>query len=297
MATNPGTGLLPQPHDPRDLNFAMIASAPIADWSREYRLPEPPNTNQAGGDCCVGEGSSSYHWQLKRKRFAVRSVFAYIALDYGAYLRDGVKRIAEQGQQLYEEIPDPEPKTMQNMRNRTGLNPTSAIKNKELRYFAATDNIDTIALCVQQYRGALFGITGSWATWGDYTNPQPPHSNQGEWGHALYAMGSHMHDGQKCIIAKSSWCGAQPGHHEHHIKENYFNSGYIFDAWVLVPAKGNNLVTRYIVQKGGKLGVLVSVDGDGIFNDVTYWAKNEAHFEDLKLQYEVPNDAPRIVYP
>ena len=23
----------------------------------------------------------------------------------------------------------------------------------------------------------------------------------------------HMHDGLKCIIAKSSWCGSQPGHH------------------------------------------------------------------------------------
>ena len=29
------------------------------------------------------------------------------------------------------------------------------------------------------------------------------------------------------------------------------------------------MINRYIVQKGSKLGVLVSVDGDGIFTDTT----------------------------
>ena len=36
---------------------------------------------------------------------------------------------------------------------------------------------------------------------------------------------------------------------------------------VLVPK--DNMINRYIVQKGSKLGVLVSVDGDGIFTDTT----------------------------
>jgi hypothetical protein len=59
----------------------------------------------------------------------------------------------------------------------------------------------------------------------------------------------------------------------------------------------NNMITRYIVQKGNKLGILVSVDGDGIFTDTVFWAKSEEHFKQLKVQYEVPDNALRIVYP
>jgi hypothetical protein len=51
-----------------------------------------------------------------------------------------------------------------------------------------------------------------------------------QWSHALYCFGSHTHNGQKYIIAKSSWCTT--GITEHHIKQHYdFETGNTFDGW------------------------------------------------------------------
>jgi hypothetical protein len=99
----------------------------------------------------------------------------------------------------------------------------------------------------------VFGVFGDNAGWSDLTNPEPPR-REAEWGHALYAMGYHLHNGRKCIIAKSSWCGAQPGHREHHIRDNYFSAGRVFNAWVLIPKERLQMInqTRIVLGKDGK---------------------------------------------
>lgn len=48
-----------------------------------------PDSDQASADCCVAEATSYFQWQLTGKKMSVRSVFAYIAQAYGAFLRDG----------------------------------------------------------------------------------------------------------------------------------------------------------------------------------------------------------------
>lgn len=284
-------GLLDVP-DPEDYQFSFIFpnTGDVVDWTKEFRLPEPPDTNQRSSDCCVGEASSFYHWQLTGKQYAVRSVFAYIAAPDGAYFRDGPKRITEFGQQTYEQVPDPDPKTEKNMRSKVGLDPNLALKERELSYYAASSTMDSIAQAVRNFKGCTVGLLGTNAGWSDLTNPKPPPSPGpgAEWGHDLYVFGYHMHDGQKCIIAKSSWC--QAGHHEHHIKQNY--EPFLSSVWILVPKKHMN---RYVVNKGGKLGILVSEDNS--FSDVVLWAKSEAMLAELKRQYEIPDNAPTITYP
>jgi len=97
-------------------------------------------------------------------------------------------------------------------------------------------------------------------------------------GHALYAFGYQMHNGMKCIIAKSSWCGSQPGHDEHHIKENYFASGYVFNqAFVLVTKENIPMVRRYRFEDHGTLSI--ALKADGAFNFDVYLAKNEAMYQ------------------
>lgn len=292
-----GKGAVPSLPDPRDYQVSFLfplfgVGAPQVDWNQEFRLPEPPNTSQRSGDCCVGESSSSLHWQLTGKQYSVRSIFAYIYLDYGAFLRDGPKRIVQAGQQTFAEVGDPNPKSMQNMRDRTGLNPAAALQEKELDYYAVPANIESMALAIDLFKGCIFGLPGTQDGWvWDLTNPTPPKGPQSAWWwHALYAFGHHIHDGQKCIIAKSSWAEAQPGHHEHHIKKNY--EPFLFDAWVLVPRKKN---MKYIVNKGGKYGVLVSENES--FTDVILWARNGEMLAQLKAQYQVPDNAPVINYP
>jgi hypothetical protein len=149
---------------------------------------------------------------------------------------------------------------------------------------------------VRDWKGCIFGLNMTGLGWQDLTNPRPPLPNEGGEGHALYAFGYHMHNGLKCIIAKSSFCGAQPGHHEHHIKENYFASGYVFNqAFVLVPKENLPMVRRYRFEDHGTLGV--ALKADGAFNFDVYLAKNEEHYQALLRFYEVPADAPVITVP
>jgi hypothetical protein len=290
-----GKGAIKSPPDERDFHLSFLAgSPPPVDWSREFRLPEPPDSDQRNSDCCTAEATSYFHWQLTGQPFAVRSVFAYIALSYGSYLRDGPKWVHNHGQQTFEQVPDPKPKTMSNMRSKAGLDAQKASEYKVMRFFDFSASPDEVAQAVRDWKGAIFGLMVGSTGWEDKTHPKPPKPNAGGEGHALYAFGYHMHDGQKCIIAKSSWC--RNGHHEHHIRADYFASGYTFNqAFVMVPEENLPMIRRFIVQDGGKLGILLV--NDGTFESVIHWAKSEAMFQRLLTDYEVPADAPRMVIP
>jgi hypothetical protein len=292
-----GKGALESPPDPRDykLSFLAGAAAPI-NWSEAFTLPEPPDTNQRSADCCTGESTSSYHWQLKGKRFSVHSIFAWIAQEYGAYLRDAVARVVSHGQETFQEAPDAEPKTYQNVRNRSDLTPADALDDRELRFFDTGGSIEQCAQAIRDWKGVIFGLYLSSFGWQDLTNPRPPVSGETTNGHALYGFGYHMHDGLKCIIAKSSFCGSQPGHHVHHIRENYFASGYVFaQAHVLVPKENLPMVRRYRFEDHGTMGVALKADGS--FGFEVYLAKNEEQLAHLMADYEVPADAPVIRVP
>jgi hypothetical protein len=82
-------------------------------------------------------------------------------------------------------------------------------------------------------------------------NP-PPAGSTDIWGHCLYFFGFHTHsDGQKCVIAKSSW-GNAGNTTVHHIRENYFKSGYMFNAYVLIPKETSMNQTKIVLGKDGK---------------------------------------------
>lgn len=234
------TGALPDPVDERDYKLSELMGGsphPPVDWDTPFEVPEPPDSDQAQADCCVGEGTSYYHWQLKGKKFSVRSVFAYIAQQYGAYIRDGVKRVVEFGQETLEECQDPHPKTPSNMRSKDGLNPADALDDKEYDYFQIDWNtIDAVAYAVKEYKGVVFGITGSNPGFADHAFPRPPKPGEETWGHCLYVMGYKKIDGKKYLICKSSWCSS--GVTRHHISEDFFPN-YTFSAWTLIPKTMN----------------------------------------------------------
>lgn len=230
--TQVGKGALRDPIDPRDFHFESVVGAPQVDWSKEYRLPEPPNEDQGSSDSCVSHAWSYYHWQLHGKDYSRRDLFVRIALDYGAYIRDGGWQVVNNGQATKDEVSDPLTQTMQNMRSNTGIKQEYRDDDKELSYFIIRDgSIDGVALAVEQYKGVVFGVEGTNPGWSNMLNPRPPKPGETKWGHAIYAMGHHLHDGKKCIIAKSSWRQVK----EHHIKEDYFLTGNTFNAWTLIP--------------------------------------------------------------
>lgn len=232
-----GKGAIPDKPDPRDFKFEDVMGAAQVDWSKDFQLPRPPANDQGISDSCVAQAWSYYHWQLHGKDYSRRDLFCRIALDYGAQIRDGGWQVVNLGQATRDEVPDPTPETPQNMRDKSGSTVQVEADDKELNYFVIQDSsIDGVALAVEQYKGVVFGVTGTNPGWQDLTNPRPPKPGETQWGHALYALGHHLHNGIKCILAMPSWSGVEV----HHIKEDYFLSGNTFNAWTLIP-KGQNM--------------------------------------------------------
>jgi hypothetical protein len=201
-------------------------------------VTEPRDANQMFSDACTCYAASYYHETLRPdKWFSRRDLFAPIALTYGAFIRDAILRIVKIGQSTQDQVPDPAMPDRTNMRDTTGLDPNKEAPNRELDGFSMGNDIDTVASTIRDYQGCEFGLNVSNAGWQDEINPRPPLSGEKTTGHALYGMGYHLHDGIKCIIAKSSYGradGSKEGAH-HHIKENYFTTGNTFSPWTLIP--------------------------------------------------------------
>ncbi|MGI8470303.1 MAG: hypothetical protein ACR2N3_17830 [Pyrinomonadaceae bacterium] len=250
---NVGKGALPDLPDDRDYMVDKdILGAATVDWSKEFRLPEPPPEDQGSSDSCVAQSWSYYHWQLHGKNYSRRDLFCRIAINYGAYIRDGGKELVGSGQATRDEVSDPNPETPQNMRDASGTKPEYRSDDQELNYFRLShEDINGVAWGIQNYKGVVFGVNGSNPGWQDMKNPRPPLRGETLWGHALYAMGCHTHDGQKCIIAKSSWSKYVS---EHHIKENYYLTGNAFSVWTLIP-KEQSMTNSLIVKNGDELGI------------------------------------------
>jgi hypothetical protein len=273
-----GKGATPDVPDDRDFRGELIMGAPLIDWNTPFMLTEPPNEDQNGSSSCVGQAWSYYHWQLKRKNFCRRDIYSWIYLPQGgAQIRDGGLRVVNYGQETRDLVQDPNPETEQGMRDRTGLDPNKARINKELASFVLFNTIDSVAAGIQTYMGVVGGVTGSNPGWGDIANPRPPVSGEELWGHCLYFFGYHMHNGLKCVIAKSSW-GNAGGTTVHHIKENYFESGNTFNPWTLIPR---------ILMTNVKLVQITKPDGT---KELGYYlpATSEATLIDKALNFDYP---------
>lgn len=250
-----GKGALVDSPDSRDFKAESVMGTPIIDWNADFFLPEPPNNDQNGSSSCVAQAWSYYHWQLRNKDFSRRDLYARIFLPGGgAYIREGGLQIVKLGQATRDEVPDPAIETETDMCKGTGT-PNQQSSDQELNSFVIADiSIDNVAWAIEQYKGLVFGVQGSNAGWVDMANPRPAASNEVIWGHALYLFGRHMHNGLKCVIAKSSW-GNSGNTTTHHIKENYFVSGAIFNPWTLIPKDAQSMTNSLIVQNSTEYGI------------------------------------------
>lgn len=262
---NLSKGAVPDQVDPRDYKIESLGAAalPPVDWSVPFMVPDVTAEDQENSDACVAYASSYYHDRIHRADYSRRDLFARIALGYGAYIRDGVKAIVEAGQATRDEVPDPPHPTAQNMRDKTGITADKEKSHQELNYFILPKNIDAVASGIKQYQGVIFGVVGSNPGWHDLTNPRPPLAGETTWGHALYGRGYHMHDAQKCIIAKPSWSGVT----EHHIKEDYFANpqameNFIFNPWSLIGKEQQMNTYVRSLNLDGEVGYFVPLNDE-----------------------------------
>lgn len=299
MIENLPKGTLRDPVDERDYKIEALGALPRVEWNKPYSVKEPRNEDQGSSDACVSYSVSYYHENSKSKVFSRRDLFARIALsDYGAYIRDGILAVVKQGQATRDEVPDPFNPTPQNMRDKSGVTLEKQADDQLSDGFVIPSNdIDTCAAAIKAYGGVVFGVDGTNTGWQDLLNPRPPQpGDSGLWGHALYAKGYHLHNGVKCIIAKSSWCST--GVTEHHIKENYFKSNHTFNPWTLIPRKEKTMLKKYkitVPNEDGtiKEGVLI-IEG---FTGAAIFAKDPQAKIDFLRDLEVPADAPTINLP
>lgn len=299
MIENLPKGAIRDPEDKRDYKIETLGALPLVDWNKPFSVPEPRNEDQGQSDACVSYSCSYYHENnTPNKIFSRRDLFARIAQSYGAAIRDGILAIVKQGQATRDEVSDPVNPTPQNMRDKTGIDPEQEADDRQLDGFVIPSNdIDTCAAAIKAYGGVVFGVDGTNTGWQDLLNPRPPQSGDSAiWGHALYAKGYHLHNGAKCIIAKSSWCNT--GVTEHHIKENYFKSNHTFNPWTLIPRKEKTMLKKYkitVPNEDGSLkeGVLI-IEG---FTGAAIFAKDPQAKADFLKDLEVPADAPIINLP
>lgn len=265
-----GKGAIRQPKDsttPKFRHTLLAQALPPVNWTSPYSNPEPISNDQGASSSCVGQGWSYYHEQLKPKRFSRRDIYAQIALPGGgARIYDGHERIVNFGQATRDEVPDPEPETEANMLYKADITQAKEASDKELDGLTVALDINEWAKAIKALKGVVGGLEGTNAGWTNLANPSPPPPNSAEWGHCLYFFGYHLHNGVKCVIAKSSW-GTSGNTTVHHIKQNYFDSGFMFNAYTLIP-KGDtmNLVldgtTLYLVGDKGKLGIADQASAD-----------------------------------
>ncbi len=249
--TQLGKGALKDPYDYRDYTAEIhFGAAEPIDWTKPVILPEAVNFNQGSSNSCVGCGTRNLHWQVNPKDFSRRNIYSNIFIpgSGGAYLRDGVKFICDVGNQTQDECPDPFNPTETTMRIKSSLPDSAGAEDKEFNYFVVKNNtIDAVAQAVRDYGGAIMGVVGTNEGWADKTNPRPPKAGETQWQHCIEAFGFTMRNGEKTIIAKSSWCGGN--HHIHYIKESYFTSGNTFNAWCLIPKEDimstNSLIVKH----------------------------------------------------
>ncbi|MDD5110847.1 MAG: hypothetical protein PHI63_06605, partial [Patescibacteria group bacterium] len=155
----------------------------------------------------------------------------------GAYIRDGGLRIVNFGQSTRDETPDPVPETEDAMRNHTGLSDEASASDRELNSFVVGADIDSVAQAIEVCKGVVFGVIGSNDGWRTQM-VRPPIAGETTWGHALYLCGRHLHDGMRCVVARSSWAFTPV----HHIREDYFAGGvFVFNPWTLIPKPAQNM--------------------------------------------------------
>ena len=279
--------------DTRDFAVAPFLSVlPPVDWQKGSGLPRPPLRDQGQADSCVAHAWRYYHQQIKSLEFSRRDLFARIAQQYGADIRSGGWAIVTQGQQTETELPDPNPETPANMRDKTGIDLTKELDDQEANSFIVPNDVESVARAIVAYKGVVGGVTGTNEGWQDMTNPRPPQAGETQWGHALYFADFHIHsDSQKCIIAVTSWPNA--GITEHHLRENYFTSGNTFNPWTLIPKEQQIMTVKFKVHQNGKLGIMI-LEG---FTGTILFADSIAHYTELCDANGITDATPTIIIP
>lgn len=278
-----GTGALLSPIDKRDRSYDIIASVgePV-DWQKGYDVEQElgfkiPFKNQNGSSSCVFQSISYYAGVLNKvetKNYEEMSAKAGYSQIYlpggGAYIRDGMSLgvkwgfIPECKVPSYENNQPPREKFMIDLswKNPEMDNIAKVFQSKEYRTINAKTNMELFAMAIRDNYGCISGVDGTNNSTWNTLEPKPGATV--DWKHALYFGKFGIDEKGKYVATPNSWGNRFNGEWQK-LREDYFNSGRMFDAFTFLDKPNcSSKIFRLITMINDPNRTVFWVGGDGI---------------------------------
>lgn len=245
-----GKGAFPDPIDERDVDAVPLMAS--VDLPRKFSLRSSIKIkNQKQTLSCVGHAGSYYAEALNNKeegaltQLSARDLYSriYVPPTGGAWLRDAMKAIVDQGIVLEADAPSI-PTSEAAFRKRDDITPEEVERGKRYQAKAygllPANSYELWKQAIFQNWGVLTGATMSNAGWVN-AHVRPPLFGEPLVGHGVWACGWDD-DIQKIEFANSFgefWGEGGFGW----IGQDYFNSGLLFNPWTLVDKPNTDIPT------------------------------------------------------
>lgn len=275
-----GTGAIKAPEDKRDLIYEdVVMGATPFDWEKGFDIRkelniEIPFKDQNSSSSCVGQAWSYYGAMLDTKEVgsyneqSAKALYSQIFLPSGgAYIKSGANLFVDWGslpEKILTSYENGNPPSEAFVRDLSWKNAemdwlAQNLQSKEYRKINAATNIDLFAMAIRDNLGVVSGVNGdNNGTWGTL-EPKPPTTPV--WGHALYFGVAGMDDKGKYIATPNSW-GNRFNRQWQKLREDYFTSGNMFDAWTLIDKPNKDMIKFRLIQQIGEKAVwFVGADG------------------------------------
>lgn len=230
------------------------------DWTKGYDVRDTIGQikikNQGTNFSCGGQSGSYFIYVqrqlqgIKEGEVSAKSIYSPIVYPGGGTTIDMLeKQIAGAGANLendvksYDAYGNPQPEYM--ISDKSWITPSlmiDALKRAGYVPYDIKDDIDSVANAIEVYGAIIWEIVGqNNGTWLS-AYPQPPvKTNKNEkWHHFMCGIGAKMINGKKTIIALQSMGEEYGDHGIQYFTEDYFNSGYIADAFTFIYGKNIN---------------------------------------------------------
>jgi|GEM_PF-6037205 len=286
----PGTGAVRRTVTVADAQLIGFAAAVAPfDFTKSSNLPQPPDQDQNGSGSCTAQAAGNKFWLSTGIMISRRDPYSHTFMPGGgAYLVSPFDWLNGNGYLDQGKFPEPNPESEQAMETIIQVQDGDRVRTFQVqRIVSPVISIDAAAQIIDQYKGVVIGICGSWSKGWNGSWTDPSYQGQDDWQHALCGFDHVMRNGKKTIACKSSWCDhvdflGQPSK-VHYINEDYFNAGGVFEILAVSIREITNMEQHFKVNIGGRAG-LFHVYGDGGWFEV---AANEQEYHDMGVKYNV----------